>query len=99
MNNVYTLISLFALMLLSGLNCHNRPANLGQSRAAVSVNTLEWQDLQTQSDRIDSNLSALAELCRKFDTTPKKIVPQRVELVNPGSGPSTFILNDSTIKK
>lgn len=99
MNNLYTLISLFALVFFSGLNCHNRTANVGESRAMGSVNALNWHDLQMQSNRIDSNLSALTELCKKFDTTPKKIVPQRVELVNPGSGPNTFILNDSTTKK
>lgn len=85
-------------MFFSGLNCHNRPANVDEGRAVASVNTLEWSDLKIQSDRIDSNLSALSELCRKFDTTPKKIVPKRVELVNPGSGPNTFIFNDTTLK-
>lgn len=96
MNNLYTLISLLALMFFSGLNCHNRTAPLGEGKAVVPVNALNWNDIKIQSDRIDSNLSALSELCRNFDTTPKKTAPQRVEIVNPGSGPNTFIFNDTT---
>lgn len=99
MNNLYTVISLLALIFFSGLNCHNRTAPLGESKAVVSVNALDWNEIKIQSDRVDSNLSALAELCRNFDTTPRKIAPKRIELVNPGSGPNTFILNDSTIIK
>lgn len=97
MNNLYTLISLFALMFFSGLNCHNRQVDVSESHAIVLVKTLNWNDLQIQSDRIDSNLSALSEMCVGLEAK-KKIVPRRIELVNPGSGPNTFILNDSTQK-
>ena len=95
MNNLYTLISLLALMFFSGLNCHNMTANVVESKAVVSANNLSWNEIKIQSDRVDSNLSALAELCRNFDTTPRKIAPRRIELVNPGSGPNTFIINDT----
>lgn len=95
MNNLYTLISLLALMFFSGLNYHNRTANVVESKAVVSANNLSWNEIKIQSDGIDSNLSALSELCRNFDTTPRKIAPRRIELVNPGSGPNTFIINDT----
>lgn len=91
----------FILMLFSGLNCHNRPAESAKP-VTHSTASLNWNDIKITSNNIDSNLSMIEALCSNLETTAvKKKIPARqlIELVVPNGTQQTFIFNDTTNKK
>jgi hypothetical protein len=101
MNNLYTPIMVFILILFSGLNCHNRTAEVKEP-VTHTQNTLTWNDLKITSSNIDSNLSMLEILCSNLETTTvKRTIPRRklIELIVPTGTQRTFIFNDTTFKK
>jgi hypothetical protein len=101
MNNLYTPLMVFILILFSGLNCHNRTAKVDKP-VMYNSHTLTWNDLQITSSNIDSNLSILETLCSNLETATvkKKIPPRRlIELIAPNGAQRTFIFNDTTLQK
>ncbi len=92
---------IFILILFSGLNCHNRPAESAKpvTHSTASVN---WNEIKITSNNIDSNLSMLEDLCSNLETTAvKKKIPARklIELVVSNGTQRTFIFNDTRNKK
>ena len=102
MNNLYTPILLFLFILLSGLNCHNRPAPAAEPVSYDYERPITWNELKIQSAEIDSNLSILDDICSTFESkATKKKIPRRelIELIAPGGTQRTFIFNDTTLQK
>lgn len=105
MNNLYTLMLLFLFIFCSGLNCHNRPAQVTESAEKPKIDckrATTWNDIKIQSAEIDSNLQIISGICSTFEArTGKKKIPTRqlIELINHGGLQRTFIFNDTTLQK
>lgn len=99
MKQLTTFLILAALLVCSGLNCHNRQADSPDMLAkadcgAPAAGAANWATLHTQSDSIDATLTALFMRCAVLEVvagggrpySPGAAVGNPILLVSPVDG-------------